>query len=174
LTVERAGAKEWMMPKLSKLTAIVAMTPERVIGKENALPWRLPEDLKFFKRITSAHPVVMGRKTWDSLGKYKPLPGRQNIVITRDSHWSEEGAIVIHKVDELARLELQNQDVFVIGGAEIYQLFLPNLDELLVSHVYESYEGDTQFPDYNEYFRDYTIIESYREFEVRRYRRLEP
>ncbi len=68
-----------IMPKLTKLTAIVAMTPERVIGKDNDLPWRLPEDLKMFKRTTAGHPVVMGRKTWDSLGKYKPLPGRQRI-----------------------------------------------------------------------------------------------
>jgi len=67
------------MARLSKLSAIVAMTSERVIGKDNDLPWRLPEDLKMFKRTTAGHPVVMGRKTWDSLGKYKPLPGRQNM-----------------------------------------------------------------------------------------------
>ena len=78
------------------LTAIVAMTPERVIGRDNRLPWHLPEDLRFFKRATSGHPVVMGRKTFDSIGK--PLPARQNIVLTRDHAWSTEGVEVIHDV----------------------------------------------------------------------------
>ncbi len=159
------------MPKLSKLSAIVAMTPERVIGKDNDLPWRLPEDLKMFKRTTAGHPVLMGRKTWDSLGKYKPLPGRQNIVITRDESWAEEGAEVIHHIDELRQLELQDEHVFVIGGAEIYGLFLPQLDELIISHVYENYEGDTQFPDFCEYFSEYEVLEKYNDFEVRRYTR---
>lgn len=159
------------MPKLSKLSAIVAMTPERIIGKDNDLPWRLPDDLKMFKRTTSGHPVLMGRKTWDSLGKYKPLPGRQNIVITRDEAWSEEGAEVIHRIDALQALELENKHVFVIGGAEIYSLFLPQLDELIISHVYHSYDGDTQFPDFSEYFKDFEVLETYEEFEVRRYTR---
>jgi dihydrofolate reductase len=158
-----------IMPTLKKLTAIVAMTPERVIGKDNDLPWRLPEDLKMFKRTTAGHPVVMGRKTWDSLGKYKPLPGRQNIVITRDEGWAEEGAEVIFSPEELKNIELQDGQVFVIGGAQIYQLFLPHLDELIVSFVYEKYDGDTQFPKFNQYFSEYQVIESYDEFEVRRY-----
>lgn len=159
------------MPKLSKLTAIVAMTPERVIGKDNDLPWRLPEDLRMFKRTTAGHPVLMGRKTWDSLGKYKPLPGRQNIVITRDSRWSEEGAEVILSPDDLKGLELQDEHVFVIGGAEIYALFLPHLDELIISHVYQSYEGDTLFPEFGAHFQKYEVLETYEEFEVRRYYR---
>jgi len=157
------------MPKLTKLTAIVAMTSERVIGRDNDLPWRLPEDLKMFKRTTAGHPVVMGRKTWDSLGKYKPLPGRQNIVITRDDVWAEEGATMIHSPDELQAIDLQDEHVFVIGGAQIYELFLPLLDELIVSHVYKNYEGDTHFPDFSKHFREYEVMESYDEFEVRRY-----
>jgi dihydrofolate reductase len=158
-----------IMPKLTKLTAIVAMTPERVIGKDNDLPWRLPEDLKMFKRTTAGHPVVMGRKTWDSLGKYKPLPGRQNIVITRDESWTEEGATVIFSPAGLQDLELQDEHVFVIGGAQIYQLFLPQLDEMIVSQIYKNYEGDTQFPEFSEYFSEYEVLETYEEFEVRRY-----
>jgi len=157
------------MAKLTKLSAIVAMTPERVIGKDNDLPWRLPEDLKMFKRTTSGHPVVMGRKTWDSLGKFKPLPGRQNIVITRDPNWLEEGAEVIYAVDELKSLELENEHVYVIGGAEIYKLFLPHLDELIVSYVYESHDGDTYFPSFNEHFSQFEVLETYEKFEVRRY-----
>ncbi len=145
------------------------MTPERVIGKDNDLPWRLPEDLKMFKRTTAGHPVVMGRKTWDSLGKYKPLPGRQNIVITRDENWTEEGATVIYSPDELQNIELQDENVYVIGGAQIYQLFLPHLDELIVSYVYQNYEGDTKFPDFSEHFSAYDVLETYEEFEVRRY-----
>lgn len=157
------------MAKLSKLSAIVAMTPERVIGRDNDLPWRLPEDLKMFKRTTAGHPVVMGRKTWDSLGKYKPLPGRQNIVITRDEGWSEAGAEVIHSPEGLESLDLEDEQVFVIGGAEIYGLFLAKLDELIVSHVFEAYEGDTFFPDFSEFFSQYEVLEVYDAFEVRRY-----
>lgn len=145
------------------------MTPERVIGKDNDLPWRLPEDLKMFKRTTAGHPVVMGRKTWDSLGKYKPLPGRQNIVITRDGAWSEDGATVILSQEDLREIELQDEHVFVIGGAQIYELFLPHLDELIVSHVFKQYEGDTKFPEFSEHFSEYEVLESFEEFEVRRY-----
>ena len=159
------------MPILKKLSAIVAMTPDRLIGKENGLPWRLPEDLKMFKRTTAGHPVVMGRKTWDSLGKYKPLPGRQNIVITRDKGWAEDGAEVIFSAEELQHLDLQDEHVFLIGGAQIYELFLPLLDELIVSHVYQHYEGDAYFPEFSEHFSEYEVLESYEEFEVRRYMR---
>ena len=95
------------------LAAIVAMTPERIIGRDNSLPWHFPEDLKFFKRTTSGHPVVMGRKTFESIGR--PLPNRQNIVITRDSSWSAEGVETIHSKEELAEIELQNQRVFILS-----------------------------------------------------------
>lgn len=159
---------------MPKLTAIVAMTPERVIGKDNDLPWRLPEDLKMFKKTTAGHPVVMGRKTWDSLGKYKPLPGRQNIVITRDEEWREEGATVIYSPGELQNIELLDEHIFVIGGAQIYQLFLPHLDEIIISHVYKNYNGDTRFPEFDEYFSDYEVLEVYEEFEVRRYFKTTP
>jgi len=159
------------MPQLKKLSAIVAMTPERVIGKDNNLPWRLPEDLKMFKRTTAGHPVIMGRKTWDSLGKYKPLPGRQNIIITRDTEWHDDGASVIHAAEDLQNIELQDEHVFVIGGAEIYTLFLPLLDELIVSHVHHAYAGDTYFPEFAAHFNACEVLEAYEEFEVRRYSR---
>ncbi|NWK54646.1 dihydrofolate reductase [Verrucomicrobiaceae bacterium N1E253] len=151
------------------LTAIVAMTPDRIIGKDGTLPWHLPEDLKLFKRHTTGNPIVMGRKTWDSIGK--PLPKRQNIVITRDPDWSADGAEVIHSPKDLEKLELITDKVFIIGGAQIYSLFLPQLDEILVSHVHENYPGDTRFPEFEHQFPKVSIEEVYDTFELRRYQR---
>lgn len=157
-----------MKPKL-KLTAIVAMTPERVIGKDGHLPWHLPEDLKLFKRHTTGHPIVMGRKTWDSIGK--PLPNRQNIVLTRDAGWSAEGAEVIHTPSSLHTIQLIEPRVFIIGGAQVYSLFMPQLDEILVSHLYKSHPGDTKFPEFTDQFPNVTIEEKFDTFELRRYTR---
>ena len=150
-----------------KLTAMVAMTPERIIGKDGGLPWHLPEDLKLFKRHTTGNPIVMGRKTWDSIGF--PLPKRQSIVLTRDTSWSAEGANVIHAPDELSSLDLMTENVFIIGGAQIYNAFMPLLDEILISHVYENYPGDTRFPEFESNFPNVTVEEKYDTFELRRY-----
>ena len=152
-----------------KLTAMVAMTSERVIGKGGDLPWHLPEDLKLFKRHTSGRPIVMGRKTWDSIGK--PLPNRQNIVLTRDTTLFAEGADVIHSPDQLQALELIDSEVYIIGGAQIYELFMPQLDEILISHVYENHPGDTFFPSFEKKFTDITTEGVYETFELRRYRK---
>ena len=145
------------------------MTPDRIIGRDGDLPWRLPEDLKFFKRTTSGHPIVMGRKTYDSIGR--PLPKRQNIVLTRDPEWSADGVDVIHSLDDLATLDLQDPHVFIIGGAQIYATFLDQLDELLVSWVYENHEGDTRFPGFDTQFGQYEIVEQHDAFEIRHYTR---
>lgn len=150
-----------------KLIAMVAMTSDRIIGKGNDLPWHLPEDLKLFKKTTSGFPIVMGRKTYDSIGR--PLPNRQNIVITRDKAWSAEGVDVVHGPEGVKELDLRNEKVFIIGGAEIYSLFLPHLDELLVSHVYQDYDGDTRFPEFEEFFDSYEVLEKFEDFELRRY-----
>lgn len=152
-----------------KLTAIVAMTPSRVIGRGGDLPWHLPEDLKFFKRTTSGHPIVMGRKTYDSIGR--PLPKRRNIVLTRDRDWSAAGVEVIHDPAELSCLEGIGGRVFVIGGSEIYAAFLPHLDELLVSHVRDEHEGDTFFPEFEDQFPNSEIIETHDDFVVKRWGR---
>lgn len=157
------------MNKDIRLVGMVAMTGARVIGKGNDLPWHLPEDQKLFKRTTSGHPIVMGRKTYESIGR--PLPKRQNIVITRDEQWSAEGVEVIHSVEELAELELRDQTVYIIGGAQIYQAFLPQLDELLVSQVAQDYEGDTYFPEFESQFGGYQVVEQFEGFELRRYSR---
>ncbi|MEI7910499.1 MAG: dihydrofolate reductase [Verrucomicrobiota bacterium] len=149
------------------LTAIVAMTSERVIGRDGALPWHLPEDLAFFKRTTTGHPIVMGRKTYQSLGR--PLPKRRNIVLTRDPNWSAAGVEVIHAPADLAALPGLDGQVFIIGGAEIYREFLPRLDDLLVSHVLGSHAGDTRFPEFEAVFPQFEILETHPSFEVRRW-----
>ena len=150
-----------------KLTAIVAMTSDRVIGRGGDLPWRLPEDLAFFKRTTSGYPIVMGRKTYDSIGR--PLPKRRNIVLTRDRSWSAPGVEVIHATDELQALEGMDGQVFIIGGSEIYAAFLPHLDELLISHVKQTHEGDTRFPEFEDRFVKSELVESYADFDVWRW-----
>ena len=155
------------MKQKLKLIAMVAMTSERIIGKDGGLPWHLPEDLKTFKKYTSGHPIVMGRKTWDSIGK--PLPNRQNIVLTRDTEWAAEGAEVIHSPDDLKNIQLTQPEVYIIGGAQVYDLFMDQLDEILVSHVYEDYEGDTRFPEFESKFPRVEVVEKFETFELRRY-----
>lgn len=131
---------------MQRLIGIVAMTQDRVIGHAGTLPWHLPDDLAFFKRTTSGHPIVMGRKTFDSIGR--PLPKRKNIVLTRDQSWSHPGVLVIHDVSDLKNLTTEDEIVYVIGGAEIYQAFLPQTQELLITHVHGDHQGDTHFPEY--------------------------
>lgn len=153
----------------AKLTAVVAMGPGRVIGKDGGLPWHLPEDLKFFKRTTAGYPIVMGRKTFESIGK--PLPKRRNIVLTRDPSWSAEGVEVIHSPEELARLDGLGEQIFVIGGAEIYKAFAAMTDDWLVSHVSDKYEGDTTLWEFEAEFPHAEVVETFADFEVKRWSR---
>lgn len=152
-----------------QLTAIVAMTPDRVIGRAGTLPWHLPEDLAFFKQTTSGHPIVMGRKTFESIGR--PLPKRRNIVLTRDETWTAPGVEVIHRPEDLRKLPGLEGRVFIIGGSEIYAAFLPELDDLLVSHVFAGHEGDTRFPEFESSFPNNELLETFADFEVRRWSR---
>ncbi|MBE7184952.1 MAG: dihydrofolate reductase [Methylobacterium mesophilicum] len=128
----------------------VAMAENRVIGREGGLPWRLSTDLKRFKAQTTGKPVVMGRKTFDSMGK--PLPGRLNIVVTRDRDWRGDGVEVVHSLDDAlalakARLRCMAEDeVCVIGGGQIFEEAMPLADRLHVTHVLAQIEGDTVFP----------------------------
>ncbi len=149
--------------------AIVAMTPSRVIGCNGTLPWHLPDDLAFFKRTTVGHPVVMGRKTYESIGR--PLPKRRNIVLTRDPAWSAPGVESIRSPDDLAHLPDLGERVFIIGGAEVYSAFMPQLDELLVSHVNAEYPGDTRFPGFEIEFPVSEVLETHDDFVVRRWSR---
>jgi len=154
------------MPRLS---AIVAMGPDRVIGRNGALPWHLPGDLAFFKRTTTGHAILMGRKTYESIGR--PLPMRRNIVLTRNPDWpAPKGVGTIHSPADLDTLALPDeQTVFVIGGAQIYELFLPRLDELIVTHVFAPHPGDTYFPAFQHLFPRSELLESHPEFEIRRH-----
>jgi dihydrofolate reductase len=127
------------------ISLIWAMDENRVIGSYNKLPWHLPEDLKFFKRVTMGHPIVMGRKTHESIGK--PLPGRENIVITRDRQFRSEGCLILHSIDDLLDYTSKtNEEVFVIGGAEIFKEVLPHADHLYLTMIHHQFEGDTFFP----------------------------
>jgi dihydrofolate reductase len=130
---------------LLSLVAIVARNG--AIGRDNALLWRLPEDLKHFKRTTLGSPVVMGRKTWDSIGR--PLPGRRNIVITRDPQWQASGAEPAASLDAALALAKNEAKLFVIGGAQIYAQALPIADELVLTEVDADAAGDTFFPPWN-------------------------
>ena len=151
-----------------KLTGIVAMTPQRVIGRDNALPWHLPADLAFFKRTTTGHPILMGRTTYDSIGR--PLPKRRNLVLTRDRGWKAEGVEVLHDLDAVRRLD-PALEIFVIGGAQVYAALLDELDELLITHVRAEHRGDTVFPPYAHLFDEGDVLESHDDFEIRRHLR---
>jgi len=125
---------------------IVAMTPDRIIGRDGKLPWRLPADLRHFKRLTMGHPIIMGRKTWASIGK--PLPGRDNIVLSRQRDFAAPGCHVVHTVAAaLAAAQASGADeVFVIGGGEVYGLFLPFATRVYATLVRAPVPGDTKFP----------------------------
>lgn len=134
-----------------KLALIVAMAQNRVIGVNNKLPWYLPHDLKYFKAITMGKPIIMGRKTYDSIGK--PLPGRTNIIITRDHNYSAEGCSVVHSLDQALTLAESvalidgQEEVVVIGGEQIYRLSLPKTDRLYLTQVHADIQGDACFPE---------------------------
>ena len=123
---------------------VVALARNGVIGARGKLPWRLPEDLQHFKRITLGHPVIMGRRTWESLGR--PLPGRENIVISRRPGFEAQGASVASSVQAALALCAEEPVAFVIGGAEIYAAALPLADGMVVTEIDRDYEGDTRFP----------------------------
>jgi dihydrofolate reductase len=131
------------------ISFIVAMDENRVIGKDNELPWHLPEDLKFFKRTTMGHPIAMGRKTHESIGRV--LPGRENIVITRQLDYKSNNATVFYPMEEFVEYcRKQDDEIFVIGGAEIFKETFAYADRLYITHIYEEFEGDTYFPEFNE------------------------
>jgi len=133
-----------------KCALIVAMAKNQTIGIDNTLPWHLPNDLKYFKKVTMAKPIIMGRKTYESIGR--PLPGRTNIVITRQSDYQADGIVVVNSLQQaLDKAEdisfvAGHDEVMVIGGAEIYQQALLKADRLYITHVHGDVEGDAFFP----------------------------
>jgi dihydrofolate reductase len=129
------------------LVLLAAVAKNGVIGINNRLPWHLPEDLKHFKALTTGHAVILGRKTWDSLPeKFRPLPQRQNIVLTRDAGFVAQGAQVANSLDAALGL-VTGGTAFVIGGAEIYRLTLPRAQRLELTELDDAFEGDTFFPE---------------------------
>lgn len=130
------------------ISIIVAMDRNRVIGDKGSLPWHLPADLKRFKRLSMGRPILMGRKTHESIGR--PLPGRENIILTRDASYSAPGCVVVHSVGDALSTAAGAEELLVIGGAEIYGALLPHADRMYVTHVDGAFEGDTCFPTFNE------------------------
>ena len=130
-----------------KLSLIVAMSENRVIGKDGKLPWHLSDDLKRFKRLTMGHPIIMGRKTHESIGRV--LGGRDNIILTRSADYEVAGAHVCASVEEALDV-CGERDAFVIGGESIYRLFLDRADRIYMTRVHQAFEGDAFFPSWDE------------------------
>jgi dihydrofolate reductase len=132
-----------------KVTIVAAVARGGVIGSGGAIPWRIPEDMARFRALTMGHPVVMGRRTWDSLPDgYRPLPGRRNVVVTRDPNWTADGADRASSLADALAL-IDDEEVFVIGGAELYALALPLADELQLTEIAADVEGDVFFPPFD-------------------------
>lgn len=130
------------------ISLIVAHDKNRVIGYENKMPWHLPGELKYFKETTMGKPMIMGRKTFESIGK--PLPGRRNIIVTRNNEYSVEGIEVANSIDEAIALAGDVEEIMVIGGEEIFKLVLPIADRLYITRIEHEFEGDTFFPIYGD------------------------
>lgn len=135
------------------LVIVVAVAENGVIGRKQELPWRIPGDLKHFKAVTMGKPIVMGRKTYESIGK--PLPGRTNLVLTRDSDWRAEGVVVAHSLDEILRLADEDakktgaSEIAIIGGSTMFEKTLPIAAKIELTEVHASPEGDVMFPEYD-------------------------
>ena len=129
------------------IAIIVAMAKNRTIGVDNRLPWRCPEDLKHFKALTMGHTMIMGRKTFDSIGR--PLPGRTTVVVTRDRTLKIEGCLMAHSVPEALAACTDKEAVFIVGGAEIYRQAMPLADTLHITEIQQDVEGDAHFPEFD-------------------------
>ncbi|KKW16678.1 MAG: Dihydrofolate reductase [Parcubacteria group bacterium GW2011_GWA1_50_14] len=136
------------------ISAIAAIGKNNVIGQNNDLVWKIPDDLARFREITKGHPVIMGRRTFESIGR--PLPDRTNIVISREKDYAPEGVSVVYSVDEAIEKakSLGNDEIFVIGGGEIYRQFMPYTDKLYLTIIDAEADGDVFFPDYSEFQKE--------------------
>jgi dihydrofolate reductase len=126
------------------ITLIAACSENRVIGKDGTLIWHIPEDLKRFKKLTLGNPIVMGRKTYESIGK--PLPGRTNIILSRDKSLRIDGCLVYNKISDILEI-FEKNNIFVIGGGEIYKQFLDKADRIELTLIHKNFDGDTYFPE---------------------------
>jgi dihydrofolate reductase len=148
------------------ISMIAAMADNRIIGKDNQMPWHLPADFAWFKRCTMGKPVVMGRKTYESIGR--PLPGRLNIVISRDTSLSIEGVTTVTSIEQALEVAGDSEEVMIIGGGAIYAACLAIANKLYVTHIDAEIEGDTQFPDWGNEFKE-TYSEAYQADEKNAY-----
>ena len=135
------------------LSILVAHDQQRVISYKNALPWHIPNDLKHVKQLSTGHTLVMGRKTFESIGK--PLPNRKNVVLTRDNNFKPDGVEVIHTIDDIYNLE---GHVFIFGGQTLYEVMIDKVDDMYITVVDGKHQGDTFFPPYT--FEDWTVVSS--------------
>jgi len=132
-------------PQSPRISIIVAYAANRVIGRDGKMPWHLSEDLKRFRRLTMGHHIVMGRKTWESIGRL--LPGRKHIIVSRKSGYDVPGAKVVDSLEAAVAAARDDSEIFVIGGGEIYALVLPIADRIYATEIARKYEGDTYFPE---------------------------
>lgn len=132
---------------MTQLSIIVAVANQNVIGVDNTLPWHLPEDLKRFKALTMGHHIIMGRKTYESLNRL--LPGRTTVIVTRNKHYAVEGAIVVHSVEQALAVCASDDEVFLIGGAELYRQGFAHADKLYITEVHTDVEGDAYLPNFD-------------------------
>jgi len=130
------------------ISMIAAMTTDRVIGIDNTLPWKLPADMKWFRQQTMGKPIVMGRKTFESFGA-RPLPGRQNIIITRDQNYQATGCDVVHSIEAAISLVETVEEVMIIGGASFYEQMLPRAQRMYLTYVAANISGDAWFPEFS-------------------------
>jgi dihydrofolate reductase len=144
MTTPMAGADDNTLPLIA---LVAALAHDRVIGAANRLPWHLPEDLQRFKRLTMGAPIIMGRKTHESIGR--PLPGRRNIVVTRAPGANWDGCVVAHSLDDAVRLARPAPQAYVIGGGELYRLALARADRLYLTLIDAEYAGDAWFPAFD-------------------------
>jgi dihydrofolate reductase len=131
------------------ISLIAAMARNRIIGRDNTMPWHLPADLAHFKRVTMGKPVIMGRRTYESIGF--PLPGRKNVVITRNPDYAPEGVVVVDSIDAALNEVEDAEEVMIIGGGQLYGDMLPRADRLYLTLIQADIQGDTEFPDYTQY-----------------------
>ncbi|MFS0656731.1 type 3 dihydrofolate reductase [Bacillus sp. 179-C3.3 HS] len=136
------------------ISMIVATGNDRVIGLDNQMPWHLPADLTYFKKVTSGHTIVMGRKTFESIGR--ALPHRRNVVLTTSPTFQAEGCDIVHSIEDILSLVSNEQELFIIGGSKLYEEMMPHADRLYITHIHHSFEGDRYFPPYDE--NDWTIV----------------
>lgn len=142
------------------ISLLVAHDPDRVIGLNNELPWRIPEELAYFKKVSMGKAIVMGRKTFESIGR--PLPGRLNIVVTRNQDYEAEGIVVVHDLDEaIVKAKEYADEVMIIGGSEIFRLAMGVADRLYITLIQKHFEGDTFFPIYGDEWKLVSISEDF-------------